>query len=209
MRKLLIFAPMLMLLLTACGGGQEKDEAEAIQEQYAAVESATLEAELTCHYAGEEREYTLLCAYTPESSTVTVMAPADLAGVSATVADGKLCLSYEDVSLDAGAGASAAASPVTALPKLMEAAATGYMTERSREMVGDRPCLRLSCDLPEDSGVLYTTWFDEEALVPLKSVVALDGAVVFDVSWDRFEVVSFTHPDDGVMRETPAETTAR
>ena len=37
MRKALLFAPMLMLLLTACGGGGEKvDPAVELQAQYAA-----------------------------------------------------------------------------------------------------------------------------------------------------------------------------
>ena len=42
---------MLMLLLTACGGGGEKvDPAAQLQSQYAALASATMEADITCHY---------------------------------------------------------------------------------------------------------------------------------------------------------------
>ena len=112
MRKALLFAPMLMLLLTACGGGGEKvDPAVELQAQYAALSAATMEADVICHYDGETRTYTLLCAYTPAESTVTVLAPANLSGISATVADGKLHLSYEDVSLDAGGYSAAAISP--------------------------------------------------------------------------------------------------
>ena len=147
MRKALLFAPMLMLLLTACGGGEEKDPAAALQRQYAAVASATLEADVTCHYEGEERTYTLLCAYTPEKSTVTVLAPENLTGISATLEGEELTLSYEDISLDAGSYSAAAVSPVAALPKLMAAAAGGYLTEQSEETVGERPCLRLAFDL--------------------------------------------------------------
>ena len=47
MRKALLFAPMLMLLLTACGGGGEKvDPAAELQAQYAALGSATMEADV-------------------------------------------------------------------------------------------------------------------------------------------------------------------
>ena len=73
MRKVLLFVPMLILLLTACGGGEENDAVAQLQQQYAAVESATMEAEIICHYDNEVREYKLLCAYTPERSTVTVL----------------------------------------------------------------------------------------------------------------------------------------
>jgi len=208
---------MLMLLLTACGGGAEKtDPAAELQAQYAAVASATMEADVTCHYEDEERVYTLLCAYTPAESTVTVLSPATLSGISATVADGKLTLSYEDVSLDAGGYSAAAISPVAALPRLMAAAASGYITEQSEEEVNERPCLRLACDLPDDETILYTTWFDQETMLPLRSEISTDGETVFQVAWNRFEVTSHmdpsgNQPPDGETEaapdtgETPAE----
>ena len=190
MRKALLFAPMLMLLLTACGGGEEKDPAAELQAQYAAVESAVMEADITCHYEDEVRTYTLLCDYTPAKSTVTVLSPTNLAGISATVADGTLSLSYEDISLDAGGYSAAAISPVAALPKLMTAAASGYVTERSEETLGERPCLRLACDLPDDEGTLYTTWYDQQTLLPLRSEISSDGTMVFEIAWTRFELTA-------------------
>ena len=216
MRKALLFAPMLMLLLTACGGGGEKvDPAAQLQAQYAALASATMEADITCHYDDEVRTYTLLCAYTPEESTVTVLAPSNLSGISATVSDGKLQLSYEDISLDAGSYSAAAISPVAALPRLMAAAGSGYITEQSEETIDERTCLRLACDLPDDTGTLYTTWFDQETLLPLRSEISVDGTVVFEVAWNRFEVTGRAEPDeagstppdqaDG-QTEDPAET---
>ena len=203
MRKALLFAPMLMLLLTACGGGEKKEDLTAqLQEQYAAVASATMEADITCHYDDEVRQYTLLCAYTPEASTVTVLSPANLAGISATVENGTLSLSYEDISLDAGGYSAAAISPVAALPKLMQAAASGYVTEKSEETVGERPCLRLACDLPDDEGSVYTTWFDQETLLPLRSEISAEGTVVFEVAWTRFEVTGSGEP---AVPAVPAE----
>ena len=210
MRKALLFAPMLMLLLTACGGGEEKDPAAVLQQQYAAVAEATMEADVTCHYEGEERTYTLLCAYTPEKSTITVLAPDNLAGISATLEGEELTLSYDDISLDAGSYSAAAISPVAALPKLMTAASAGYLTEQSEETVGERPCLRLTFDLSEEEGALYTTWFDQETLLPLQSEISVDGAVVFEVAWSRFEVTGTadqTAYSGEASSDQPAETT--
>ena len=204
MRKALLFAPMLMLLLTACGGGGEKDIAANLQQQYAAVSAATLEADVTCHYEGEERTYTLLCAYTPEKSNITVLSPENLAGISATLEGETLTLSYDDISLDAGSYSAASISPVAALPKLMAAAATGYLTEQSEETVSDRPCLRLAFDLSEDEETLYTTWFDQETLLPLQSEISADGAVVFEVSWKRFEITE-TGEGESAAQEDSSE----
>lgn len=187
MRKALLFAPMLMLLLTACGG-EEKDLAADIQQQYAAVEAADMEADITCHYDDEVRAYTLLCTYTPEESTITVLAPANLAGISATVADGEVALSYDDISLDAGTYSAAAVSPVAALPNLMRAAASGGLVEQSEETVGERQCLRLSYALPDEDGTAYATWFDRETLLPLRSEISVDGTLVFEVAWTSFAV---------------------
>jgi len=200
-RKALLFAPMLMLLLTACGG-EEKDPAAELQAQYANLTGAVMEADVSCHYADEDRAYTLLCDYAPERSTVTVLSPANLAGISATVENGTLTLSYEDISLDAGGYSAAAISPVAALPKLMQAAASGYVTEKSEETVGERPCLRLACDLPDDEGSVYTTWFDQETLLPLRSEISAEGTVVFEVAWTRFEVTGGGEP---AVPAVPAE----
>lgn len=208
MRKALLFAPMLMLLLTACGGGGEKDVAASLQQQYAAVSAATLEADVTCHYEGEERTYTLLCAYTPEKSNITVLSPENLAGISATLEGETLTLSYDDISLDAGSYSAASISPVAALPKLMAAAATGYLTEQSEETVSDRPCLRLAFDLSEDEETLYTTWFDQETLLPLQSEISADGAVVFEVSWKRFEITE-TSEGESAAQEDSSETASQ
>ena len=188
MRKATLFALMLTLLLTACGGEEERDPASELQAAYAGLAAATLEADIPCHYDDETRTYTMLCDYTPGSSTVTVLAPEDLAGISATVAEGELTLSYEDVSLDAGSYSAAAISPVAALPKLMEAAAAGYVSQQSVEELEERSCLRLSCDLDGEEGDLYTTWFDQETLLPLYSEISVDGVVVYQVAWSRFEV---------------------
>ena len=206
MRKALIFAPMLILLLTACGAGEETNETAQLQQQYAAVESATMEAEIVCHYDDEIRTYTLLCAYTPERSTVTVLSPENLAGISAQVEDGTLTLSYDDISLDAGTYSAAAVSPVVALPKLMEAAAHGYITEESRETVGERKCLRLSADLSDRPGMLYTTWFDAETMLPLRSEISADGFVVYEVTWTRFEVTQRMELPEETEQTTPAQS---
>ena len=155
-----------------------------------------MEAEIVCHYDDEIRKYTLLCAYTPERSTGTVLSPESLAGISAQVENGTLTLSYDDISLDAGTYSAAAVSPVVALPKLREAAAWGYPAGQSEEMLGERTCIRLGCDLSDEPGTLYTTWFDAQSLLPLRSEISVDGTLLFEITWSRFEVTGGTQTDE-------------
>ena len=136
------------------------------------------------------------------------MSPENLAGISATLEGETLTLSYDDISLDAGSYSAASISPVAALPKLMAAAATGYLTEQSEETVSDRPCLRLAFDLSEDEETLYTTWFDQETLLPLQSEISADGAVVFEVSWKRFEITE-TGEGESAAQEDSSETASQ
>ena len=89
-------------------------------------------------------------------------------------------------------------SPVVALPKLMEAAAWGYPGEQSEETIGDRVCIRLGCDLSDEPGTMYTTWFDKETLLPLRSEITVDGTLLFEVTWSRFEVTGERNTDTEV-----------
>ncbi len=93
---------------------------------------------------------------------------------------------------------------MAALPRLMAAAGGGYLTEQSEETLGDRTCLRLACDLPDDETTVYTTWFDQETLLPLRSEITADGEMVFEVAWNRFEVTSQAAPQDSTAAP-PAE----
>ena len=73
MKRMLIL-PLCLLLL--CGGcGKKSGAAADIQAQYSRIHTAQMEAEVTFHTPQENRSFTLQCAFTPESSTVTVTAP--------------------------------------------------------------------------------------------------------------------------------------
>ena len=77
MKRMLIL-PLCLLLL--CGGcGKKSGAAADIQAQYGRIDTAQMEAEVTFHTTQEDRTFTLQCAFTPESSTVTVTAPETVA----------------------------------------------------------------------------------------------------------------------------------
>ena len=80
-------------LLCACGAAPSAGQ--NLQEQYAAVKTAQLEAEVVCHLEGESRSYTVQCSYDRGGDAVTtITTPEELAGISATVSGSDLTLTY-------------------------------------------------------------------------------------------------------------------
>ena len=88
----------------------------------------------------------------------------------------------------------------------MEAAGRGYPAEQSEELLDERDCIRMGCDLSDDTGTLYTTWFDKETLLPLRSEITTDGVLVFEVTWSRFEETGQAEPESVETQEQENDT---
>ena len=153
-----------------------------------------MEAELTCHYGDEVRTYTLRCSYTPEESTVEVLAPEDLAGISATLAGEALTLQYDGILLDAGTYSGTEISPMWAVPSMLRAMGQGYPLETGREALGETECLRVTFEMTSsDGGKQYTAvWFDENG-IPLQGEIALGETVVYTAVLTQFTAEETDH----------------
>ena len=197
MRKALLFALMmtLCLSLTGCGGETaEKQETEELQMKFQNLSAATVEAELTCHYGDEVRTYTLRCSYTPEESTVEVLAPENLAGISATLTGEALTLQYDGILLDAGTYSGTEISPMWAVPSTLRAMGQGYPLETGREALGETECLRVTFEMTSsDGGKQYTAvWFDENG-IPLQGEITLEETVVYPAVLTQFTAEETDH----------------
>ena len=197
MRKALLFALMMTLCLSLAGcGGEtaEKQETEELQMKCQNLSAATVEAELTCHYGDEVRTYTLRCSYTPEESTVEVLAPEDLAGISATLTGEALTLQYDGILLDAGTYSGTEISPMWAVPSMLRAMGQGYPLETGREALGETECLRVTFEMTSsDGGKQYTAvWFDENG-IPLQGEITLEETVVYTAVLTQFTAEETDH----------------
>ena len=130
-------------LLCACGAAPSAGQ--NLQEQYAAVKTAQLEAEVVCHLEGESRSYTVQCSYDRGGDAVTtITTPEELAGISATVSGSDLTLTYDGTGLAAGPLRDVCAA--NCLPLLLQAVSDGYILEQGKETIEGQPCLRLALD---------------------------------------------------------------
>ena len=189
MRKALLFALMISLCaaLAGCGGQAAEEEAEELQLRYQTLRAAETEAELTCHYGGEVRTYTLRCSYTPEESAVEVLAPEELAGISASLSGEEQTVQYDGVLLDAGIYSGSEISPVWAVPSMLRAMGEGYPLESCRETLDGQDCLRVTFEMTGSGGAkrYYTVWLDEEG-VPRRGEIALEETVAFAAVFTHF-----------------------
>ena len=165
MRKII---PWLLLVTLLCAGCGKAREGEALQTHYAAVTCAELTADVTCHLPEETRSFTVACTYDAGGdSSVVITAPAELAGITATVSGEDLTLSYGELTLAAGSLTDLCVA--NCLPWLLKAAASGYVLEEGRETLDGRDCLRLALDTTAPAGdkVVISAWFDAGTQEPV------------------------------------------
>lgn len=164
MKRILGLLITAALLMTACAARQNReDRAEALQSRYAGLTSCTARVEAAAVKETETLHFTLDAVRSGDATRVSVLAPEELAGVAATVRrDGGLTLEFDGMVIDAGS-ALPGVSALDAFDIVLDAAARGYVTERSMERFGDvGDALRL-CFETERSGkkLLVTVYFDD------------------------------------------------
>ena len=190
MKKRLLFLPMMLLLLTGCGGGQEgKTGAEAlavaIRGEYMAMTGYSLQAQVNADYGQRVYDFTLSVTSDGEETTVVIREPEMLAGVAARMDGDEGILEYEDLSLETGFLDGESLSPVSALPTLVEAARTQYI---DRCTLADG-VLGVHCADPEEdagTGREVTLYFDAQTHALTGGEISQDGRRVITCEITEF-----------------------
>ena len=178
----------LLLVLTACGGG-ETSPAVDLRDQYHDMTGCTMEAVVRCGQEGMEWEAELRCTYAPDGpSTVEVLSPEEIAGVRAVLDEASWTLEYEADVLNAGVLSKEEISPAVCLPRLMSALRDGWLLEENQEEWNGVPCMRLTVDQsgPQDGKILSTLWLRLEDGLPLRGEIAVDGETILTADFTSF-----------------------
>lgn len=196
MRKRLCALMMTLCLLTGCGremkGTNSADElALAIRAEYLTMTACAATAEVTADYGQRVYEYTLSISWQKDGETVLkVLAPENIAGITARMQNGTGYLEYDGVSLETGPVSANGLSPVVAVPVLFDCIFSGFISECDFETVGEKRQVWFCCREPDVSpgtGTEVAFWFDAESF-------ALTGAEVFSDGYSviRFDFIDFT-----------------
>ena len=186
MRRYLLPALMISLLLSGCGSAGVQQKIAEQNEKLAAAEELSFTADITANIGDEVFECSLACAFDKETVTAEVLAPESVAGVRARVADGSVALEYEGLSLGVGTAGLDSITPIGAVPLLVQALRSGFLQRCWTERDGDRTLLVAQIYVSDLAAL--TLWYDGETLTPIHGEFSRDGAVVL-----RCEIKDFTY----------------
>ena len=185
MRRWLLGALMITLLLTGCGSAAPERKLDELQKTLHAAQELSVTADVTANLGEERFSCTLRCVSTPEQTSVEVLSPETVAGIRAVVGAEGTKLEYDGLSLGVG-GWEPDASPVTALPLLLRAMRSGSTLRSWTEWEGERTLFVREAFVSDDTSA--AVWFDAQTLQPVHAELTRGGETAL-----RCEITEFTY----------------
>lgn len=196
MRRRLCALMMILPLLTGCGGGEQgggnsaEELALSIRTEYLAMTACAATVDMTADYGQRVYEYTLTVSWQKGGETLlTVVAPENIAGITARIQNGSTLLEYDGASLETGLLSADGLSPMEAVPAILNYIFSGYIAECDFETVGESRQLWFCCRNPECSpgtGTEAEFWFDADSHALTRAEVLSDGYTVIQCVFTDF-----------------------
>lgn len=183
-RTLTLFALMMTLLLTGCGGKRETREFDAWQRAFGA-RNVSFSAHITAERPDGTASYDAEIRRIGDETAVTVTAPATIAGITVRSRDGSDTLEYDGMILELAAGRRDALSPCAAGEILLSALREGYLLSAGK--AGALETWTLSA--PGEETV--TVWRDGTN-TPVSAEIARDGAVELKLTMENWQTTERT-----------------
>jgi len=190
-RRWLICVLMMTALLSGCAGQPRMSKAEelalTVRGAYLEMTQWTGKTSITADYGRRVYQYELAAAGTEAETVLTITAPEEAAGITARLTGTDSVLEYDGLSLETGTLNEDGLTPVSAIPALLEAARSGYITACSLE--AEDTLVRVECgdpELPAGSGTVTTLWFDAASGALVRGEIAVDGFRAILCEWTDF-----------------------
>ena len=175
MRRWLLPALMIPLLLCSCGKAAPEQRLEALRETLSAAEEVRVVADIDASIGTEVFSCSVDCTANAERAAVTLTAPETVAGIRAVVSADGMQLEYEGLSLSVGPVAGPEA-PVSAVPLLIDALRRGSALRSWTEWEGDKTLFVREFYVTDER--VLTVWFDAGASAPVHAELRRNGVCV-------------------------------
>ena len=145
MKRTILFALMIPLLLTGCGARRDTENWKAFAETVETAERISFHAEITAHWEDSSASFGADVARAGGETHITLTAPETVSGITVRAKDGETAVEFDGVILSLDAGRSETLSPCGAPQRMLAALTQGTMeysparTARAHRSGGTKP----------------------------------------------------------------------
>ena len=151
MKRTILFALMIPLLLTGCGARRDAENWKAFAGAVESSERISFHAEITAHWEESSVSFGADIAREGGETRITLTAPETVSGISVHAKDGETTVEFDGVILSLDAGQSETLSPCGAPQRMLAALTQGAMEY----------CAASSASFTAPDGESVTLWRDE------------------------------------------------
>ena len=151
MKRTILFALMIPLLLTGCGARRDAENWKAFAETVETAERISFHAEITAHWEDSSASFGADVARAGGETHITLTAPETVSGIVVRAKDGETAVEFDGVILSLDAGRSETLSPCGAPQRMLAALTQGTMEY----------CASSSAAFAGPDGESATLWRDE------------------------------------------------
>ena len=127
MKRTILFALMIPLLLTGCGARRDAGNWKAFAETVETAERISFHAEITAHWEDSSASFGADVARAGGETHITLTAPETVSGITVRAKDGETAVAFDGVILSLDAGRSETLSPCGAPQRMLAALTQGTM----------------------------------------------------------------------------------
>lgn len=196
MKKEGAMAVLLACCLLAGGCGSTEFDIEAMRKVYTQAESVTAEAAITTH-SGVLADYVVSFVRQDGVSTVTLLEPESLAGISARTFEGRAEIEYEDVAVETLLPPVSGFVPADAMAGVIDDLSGGVPVDYSTVEAegGERIALTFETVF-EDYDGQKRVWLDADTLAVTRAEFYLDGQMIMSMTVNNMSFSQSISPEE-------------
>lgn len=182
------------LLAGGCGGAEF--DIDTMREVYTQAESVTAEAAITTH-SGVLADYVVSFVRQDGVSTVTLLEPESLAGISARTFAGRAEIEYDDVAVETLLPPVSGFVPADALAGVIDDLAGGVPVDYSTVEMDGGERIALTFEMTfEDYAGQKRVWLDAGTLAVTRAEFYLDGQMIMSMTVNNMSFSQSISPEE-------------